>query len=201
MLTSAIRIFKRTAIVCLSGALLVACGSVETQSFQVNQDSSVESAQIATDADFGRYDKLHAVEMGIFFPQDSYTSPEDLQRIRDIFRSAFLGRLDDYVIVAEPGPGAMTVQATLIDFRTATRQDAMGIRSELRDMAAPGKIIFLMEMKDSVTERTLARAADSAKTPLIADEEGETTDWTSVEEAADHWAALFQQFLDQNLDK
>ena len=201
MLTSAIRIFKRTAIVCLSGALLVACGSVETQSFQVNQNSTVESAQIATDADFGRYDKLHAVEMGIFFPQDSYTSPEDLQRIRDIFRTAFLGRLDDYVIVAEPGPGAMTVQATLIDFRTATRQDAMGIRSELRDMAAPGKIIFLMEMKDSVTERTLARAADSAKTPLIADEEGETTDWTSVEEAADHWATLFRQFLDENLGK
>lgn len=201
MLTPAIRIFKRTAIVCLSGALLVACGSVETQSFQVNQNSTVESAQIATDADFGRYDKLHAVEMGIFFPQDSYTSPEDLQRIRDIFRTAFLGRLDDYVIVAEPGPGAMTVQATLIDFRTATRQDAMGIRSELRDMAAPGKIIFLMEMKDSVTERTLARAADSAKTPLIADEEGETTDWTSVEEAADHWATLFRQFLDENLGK
>jgi len=179
----------------------MACSTTETQSFQVNQNSAVESAQIATDADFGRYDRLHAVEMGIFFPEGNYTSPEDMQRIRDIFRSAFLGQLESYDIVTEPGPGAMTVQATLIDFRNATYQDMMSVRSELRDMAAPGKILFLMEMRDSVTDRTLARAADSAKTPTIADEEGETTDWTSVEDAAKHWASLFRQFLDQNFGK
>ena len=139
--------------------------------------------------------------MGIFFPPGAYTTNEDVQRIRDIFRSAFLGRLEDYVIVTEPGPGAMTVQATLIDFREATYQDTMSVRRELRDMAAPGKILFLMEMRDSESGRILARAADSAKTPTIADEEGEMTDWSSVEEAADHWASLFEQFLDQNFGK
>ncbi len=201
MLTSAIRTCKHTAVVTLLGTSLMACSTTETQSFQVNQDSSVESAQIATDANFGQYDRLHAVEMGIFFPQGSYTSPEDMQRIRDIFRGAFLGQLENYVIVTEPGPGAMTVQATLIDFRNAAYQDVMNVRSDLRDIAAPGKILFLMEMRDSVSERTLARAADSAKTPAIADEEGETTDWTSVEDAAKHWASLFRQFLDQNFGK
>jgi hypothetical protein len=139
--------------------------------------------------------------MGIFFPQGADTSPDDVQRIRDIFRTAFLGQLDDYVIVTEPGPGAMTVQATLIDFRDAEYQDMMSVRSELRDMAAPGKILFLMEMRDSETERILARAADSAKTPSIADEEGEVTDWAAVEEAAAHWAVLFRRFLDQNFQK
>ena len=201
MLTSAIRTCKHTAVVTLLGTSLMACSTTETQSFQVNQDSSVESAQIATDANFGQYDRLHAVEMGIFFPQGSYTSPEDMQRIRDIFRGAFLGQLENYVIVTEPGPGAMTVQATLIDFRNAAYQDVMNVRSDLRDIAAPGKILFLMEMRDSVSERTLARAVDSAKTPAIADEEGETTDWTSVEDAAKHWASLFRQFLDQNFGK
>jgi uncharacterized protein DUF3313 len=199
MLTSAIRTCKHTAVVTLLGTSLMACSTTETQSFQVSQNSSVESAQIAADADFGQYDRLHAVDMGIYFPQGSYTSPADMQQIRDIFRSAFLGKLEDYVIVTEPGPGAMTVQATLIDFRNATYQDMMSVRSELREMAAPGKILFLMEMRDSVTERTLARAADSAKTPTIADEKGETTDWTSVEDAAEHWASLFRQFLDENL--
>jgi len=139
--------------------------------------------------------------MGVFFPEGSATAPEDVQRIRDIFRTAFLGQLGDYVIVTEPGPGAMTVQATLIDFRSATTQDVMAVRTELRDMASPGKILFMMEMRDSVSDRVLARAADSAKTPTIADEEGETTNWTSVEDAAEHWASLFRQFLDDNFDK
>lgn len=180
---------------------LSACTTVKTQSFQTSPNSAVESAQIASDADFGKYDRLHAVDMGIFFPQGSYTPPEDLEKIRDIFRTAFIGELEHYVIVTEPGPGAMTVQATLIDFRDAGKEDLMSVRSELRDMAAPGKILFMMEMRDSVSGQVLARAADSAKTPTIADEEGETTDWTSVEDAAGHWAALFRQFLDENLGK
>jgi len=201
MLTFALRTCKHTAVAAFVCAGLAACSTVETQSFQVNQNSAVDSAQIAADADFGQYDRLHAVDMGIFFPPGAYTTNEDVQRIRDIFRSAFLGRLEDYVIVTEPGPGAMTVQATLIDFREATYQDTMSVRRELRDMAAPGKILFLMEMRDSESGRILARAADSAKTPTIADEEGEMTDWSSVEEAADHWASLFEQFLDQNFGK
>jgi hypothetical protein len=201
MLTSVIRTRKCSVIAFLLALTFAGCGSVETQSFQVSQNSNVEAAQIATDADFTSYDRLHAVDMGIFFPQGADTSPDDVQRIRDIFRTAFLGQLDDYVIVTEPGPGAMTVQATLIDFRDAEYQDMMSVRSELRDMAAPGKILFLMEMRDSETERILARAADSAKTPSIADEEGEVTDWAAVEEAAAHWAVLFRRFLDQNFQK
>ena len=199
MLKSVIRTCNCGAAVSLLAATLAGCSTVETQSFEVSQNASVEAAQIATDADFSRYDRLHAVEMGIFFPEESDTSAEDLQRVRDIFRNAFLGQLKDYVIVTEPGPGAMTVQATLIDFREAVYQDMMSVRSELRDMAAPGKIIFLMEMRDSVTERVLAIAADSAQTPAIADEAGEVTDWASVEQAAMHWATLFRRFLDQNL--
>jgi hypothetical protein len=185
-----------------SGALVLSgCSTVETQSFRVNPESSVESAQIATDADFSKYDRLHAVDMGIFFPQGATTSADDTQRIRDTFRAAFLAELEGYVIVSEAGPGAMTVQATLIDFREAAYSDLMNVRSGLRDIAAPGKIIFLMEMRDSVSDRILARAADSAKTPAIADESGETTDWSSVEDAATHWASLFRQFLDQNLGR
>ena len=205
MLTSELSSCKRSAALLYVSVFLAitqsACTTVETQSFQVNTSSTVESSQVATNADFSRYDRLHAVDMGIFFPQGSFTPPEDVQKIRDIFRTAFLDQLGDYVIVTEPGPGAMTVQATLIDFRSASTQDVMAVRTELRDMASPGKILFMMEMRDSVSDRVLARAADSAKTPTIADEEGETTNWTSVEDAAEHWASLFRQFLDANFDK
>jgi len=205
MLTSECSSCKRSAVVLWVPALLSiamsACTTVETQSFQVNTSSAVESAQLATNADFSRYNRLHAVDMGIYFPEGTETPPEDVQQIRDIFRNAFLGELDEYVIVSEPGAGAMTVQATLIDLRNAGSESLMSIRSELRDMAAPGKILFMMEMRDSVSDAVLARAADSAKTPTIATTDGTETDWGSVEEAAQHWASLFRAFLDENFGK
>ena len=200
MLTPVYTTCKVASLVILA-TVLSACTTVKTQSYVVNQDSAVESAQIATDADFSRYSKLHAVDMGIYFPDGAETSPGDLDRIRSIFRSEFLAQLDDYRIVTEPAPDAMTVQATLIDFRDATYQDTISLRSELRDMAAPGKILFLMELRDSESGYVLGRAADSARTPAIADEAGEVTDWASVEDAAAHWSMLFRQFLDENINK
>ena len=180
---------------------LIACTTVEKQSFTVSKNNNVQSAYISNDADFGKYDRLHAVELGIFFPADSYTPPDDIQRIRQIFRSAFLSELQGYTIVESPGPGAMTVQATLIDLRNSSQGSLMSLKKDLRDIASNGELLFLMEMRDSETEAVLARAADSAQTPTFATAEDSTTDWTSVEDAARHWAALFRQFLDENLGR
>ena len=180
---------------------LAACSTVETQSFNVPQERQVEAAYIASDADFSQYDRLHAVDMGIFFPQEAHTPPEDTRRLRQIFRSAFLDELQNYTIVDAPGPRTMTVQATLIDFRNPGKDSLMSLSSELRDIASKGELLFLMEMRDSESSRVLARAADSAQTPTFATAQGTETDWASVEAAAQHWASLFRQFLDQNLGK
>ena len=59
----------------------------------------------------------------------------------------------------------------------------------------------VMELKDSVSGRTLARAADSASAPSFATSTDTGTDWASVETAADRWAKLFRSFLDDNLNK
>ena len=180
-----------------AAALLTsACTTVTTESFRVVQDTEVESAFIAGDADFTQYDTLHAEEMGIYFPRDAAPSAEDIRRLRLIFREAFLSRLGNYRIVDRPGPNAMTVQATLIDLRQSSGGSMMDMRADLRAIADPGSLVFLMEMRDSETSRTLARAADSAAAPRIS---GTDTDWDSVEEAADHWAELFVDFLDRNL--
>ena len=174
-------------------------GGLVNELNSVPQDRQVEAAYIATDADFSKYNRLHAVDMGIFFPKDSVTTPEDTKRLRQIFRSAFLDELQNYTIVDTPGPSTMTVQATLIDFRNPNEDSLMSLRGELRDIAAKGELLFLMEMRDSESGRVLARAADSAQTPTFATVEGTETDWASVESAAQHWATLFRQFLDQNL--
>jgi len=187
-------------LVCVSIAL-IGCSTVETQSFTVPQDAKVEAAYIATNADFGKYDRLQAEDMGIFFPQNSYAPPEDTQRIRQIFRDAFLNELQAYTIVDTAGPSTMTVQATLIDFRNPGEGSLMSVREELRDIASKGELLFLMELRDSESNAVLARAADSAQTPTFATSEGVATDWSSVEAAARNWAVLFRQFLDQYLGR
>jgi len=183
-----------------AGVLLASCGSTTTQSFDRVQNSRVEASQVAVDADFGKYDRLNAVDMGIFFPSHVASAAGDEERIRQIFRDAFLSRLDGYDIVRnEVGRSTLTVQATLIDFRNATADDVMSVRRGLRDMAKPGTLVFLMEMKDSRSEKVLARAADSAAAPTFSTSADTATDWTAVEAAAAHWAELFRQFLDENL--
>ena len=192
-----------TWVVLLAILSLTGCAStkVESQSFRVAQNSKVASAQIAVEADFGRYDRLLATELGIFFPQTTLTSDEDTQRIRQIFREAFLSKLDGYAIVDKSGPTTMTVEASLVDLRNSAGTQMPKMRSSIRDLATPGSILFLMEMRDSESDRVLARAADSAKSPTFSSAEGVETDWASMEDAAQHWAALFRTFLDENLNQ
>lgn len=186
----------------LGGALMLAgCYTVTTQSFRVNPDSAVESAQISTTADFSKYNRLMAEDMGIFFPTESPSSEEDIARIRQIFRSAFLGELEGYEISRDPGPATMAVQASLIDLRHSGAEPPAGLRSNIRDMATPGSLVFLMELKDSQTGEVLARAADSAATPVFASGPNPETDWPTVESAAERWAGLFRTFLDENLGR
>ena len=181
--------------------LLAGCYTVETQSFRVNRNSAVESAQISTTADFSKYRRLLAEDMGIFFPTESPSSAEDIDRIRQIFRTAFLGELEGYEIVRQPGPATMAVQASLIDLRHSGAEPPAGLRSSVRDMAKPGSLVFLMELKDSQTGEVLGRAADSAATPVFATGPNPETDWPTVERAAARWAGLFRTFLDENLGR
>ena len=93
----------------------------------------------------------------------------------------------------------MKVQASLIDLRQSGSIPPM--RRDIEEIATPGKLVFLMEMRDSESNRILARAGDSASDPAFATGTGTATDWKAVETAARRWASLFRQFLDQNLSR
>ena len=183
------------------GLFAAACTTTTTQSFKVIKNPDVEFSHIATDADFGNYDRLYASDMGIFFPTDAAPSLDDQKRTRQIFREAFLGELTGYQIVRDKGPKALDVQATIIDYRNASGTDVSSVRRELRDIARPGALLFLMELKDSESGQLLARAADSASAPTFSTSDDTVTDWQAVEKAAERWAGLFRRFLDENLNK
>ena len=188
-------------ILLLSLLIAPACTTVTTQSFRATGNANVEASYIATDADFGRYSRLLGEDMGIFFPESSPVSEQDLQRIRQIFRSAFLAELKGYEIVQSPAPDVMTVAPSLIDLRKADLGDVPDMRVGLDAAAQPGTLVFMMELRDSSSGRVLARAADSTKNPRITSGGHATTDWDEVQSAADYWSALFRQFLDQNLGR
>ena len=181
--------------------LAAGCSTVTVQSFSANPDSNVEAAYVASDADFSRYSRLLGEDMGIFSPEDRPLSAADSQRLRQIFRDAFLTQLEAYEITENPGPDVMTVQASLIDLRDADLDDVPNMRAGLNSVARPGVLVFMMEMRDSTSGRVLARAADSSANPSIGNQPGATTDWETVQTAAEHWASLFRQFLDQNLSR
>ena len=193
------RLLPALALAAIS-LVTVACTTVETQSFKNTGSPNVKAAYLATDADFGKYDRLTAEDMGIYFPENAAPSADDQQRTRQIFREAFLGELKDYQIDDGPGPTTLMVQATLVDYRNATSVNASLVRRELRDIVEPGALLFLMELKDSESGKILARAADSASAPAFSSSVS-GTDWTSVESAADRWAKLFRQFLEDNLSE
>lgn len=186
----------------LTSFLFAGCSTTTSQSFRVVKDSEVESSYIATDADFGKYRQLLGKDMGIHFPTNMPHSEEEIRRIREIFRTAFFAALEGYAIVTEPGPDTLTVEASLIDMRFGTEADVPRLRGDLSSLAQPGHLLFLMELRDSQTDRVLGRAADSAgEPPMFATPETNATDWASVESAAERWAGLFRQFLDKNLSK
>ena len=188
-------------VLAAAGLLFVGCTTVTTQSFKTNKNSKVESSQIAIGADFGKYDRLTADGMGIFFPENAAPSEEDQQRMREIFRTAFLSELQAYKIVETKGPTTLEVRPSLIDYRKSLGGDAHLVRRNLRDIAVPGSLVFLMELVDSESGEVLARAADSASLPTFGVGDDTTTDWDAVQSAAERWAKLFRGFLDENLNK
>jgi hypothetical protein len=201
MIVSKIRVRMYAPALASISLLVAGCSTVETQSFNVGTGGNVESAQIAVDADFSRYDRLQAEEMGIYFPAGVVMRAADLDRLRGTFREAFFAELEGYSISSQPGPTTMQVQATLIDLRGSAGTDVSSLRRDIRDIATSGSLVFLMEMRDSTSGRVLARAADSAKAPSLGTSTGADTDWTAVDDAAEHWARLFRQFLDENLGR
>ncbi len=187
------------ALVTIALGAVSACTTVETQSFRVNKNPNVESSKIAIGADFSQYDTLLVDDMGIFFPKTAAVPDEDLQKIRSIFQQTFTTELAAYDFTREPGPGMLRVQASLVDLRHASYSDLDDFRGDLESLSKPGALIFLMELRDSGTGEVLGRATDSYANPQFAGGDRDTTDWSSVETAAEHWAGLFRRFLDANL--
>jgi len=172
--------------------------TVVTGSFNRVPNTAVEYAYINEQVDFSQYTKLMNGGLAIYYPEDEEPpDPAEINRIREYFRDAFTSAIgDDYEIVDEPGPGVMKVQGQVIDMKMTSGGTVMDVSGRLRDIVAHGELTFLMEMSDSLTGQVLARAGD--KSSDISADKGDAT-WDDVRRAAEYWAGLFRNWLDNYL--
>jgi len=174
--------------------------TVVTGSFNRVPNTAVEYAYINQQADFSQYTKLMNGGLEIYYPEnEERPDPAEIDRIRGYFRDAFTRAIgDDYEIVAEPGPGVLKVRGQVIDMKMTSGGTVTDVNGRLRDLVAHGELTFLMEMSDSVSGQVLARAGD--KSSDISAGKGDAT-WDDVRRAAEYWAGLFRNWLDNYLGK
>lgn len=178
---------------------LYACTkTIVTGSFNRVPNTAVEYAYINEQADFSQYTKLMNGGLEIYYPENEQRpDPADIDRIRAYFRDAFADAIGDaYEVVAEPGPGVLKVRGQVIDMKMTGGGTTIDASGRLRDVVAHGELTFLMEMSDSVSGQVLARAGD--KSSDISGEKDDAT-WDDVRRAAEYWAGLFRDWLDNSL--
>ncbi len=190
-----------TALIGPTALLLTACSTTTiVEPFYRPESARVEQAFVSPDADFSIYTKLLAQPLEIYYPDNAPApSEEELDRLRQIFRDAFLAELDDdYEIVQEPGPDVLTVLAQIIDLKVTGAIGTFEPNGRLQYLVTKGQLTFLMEVRDSLTDRVLARAGETEDGTATSLTEVEAS-WAEVDVAAQRWAGLFRSWLDENL--
>jgi len=191
---------RSCAILLLALTVTTGCVQTTVDSYRKVPDSQVDSAYVKPGVDFARYQKLQPVPLEIYYYEGQIEpDPADLTRLRHIFRTAFLSALDDdFQLVEEPGADVLHVRASLVDLELSPVPGEMPLQGRAAALVAEGHLTFFMELADSLSGEVLARAADQEKdtgTIGVASER----DWQQTEVAAEHWAGLFRNFLDDNL--
>jgi hypothetical protein len=191
----------RAALLGSMIAALAACTSTTiVEPFYRPEAARVDQVYVSPTAEFRTYTKLMARPLEIYYPDNVQApSQEELERLRSIFREAFLSSIgDDYEIVDEPAPGVMLVIGQIVDLKILGAGGRYEPSGRLAEVVTSGQLTLLLEFQDSVTGRVLARAGESDQGTATGVTD-EAASWAQVEAAAARWAQLFKNFLDENL--
>ena len=93
----------------------------------------------------------------------------------------------------------LKVRPSLVDLTGDPVIELPSVSRDINKILVQGKLTFMIEMLDSKSGSVLARAADTAKSPELDQPENGSGASDEVQAAAEHWAMLFRNFLDENL--
>jgi len=183
--------------------------------------TAMDAAWVKPDLDLTPYTKLLVGAAGVTFkPVDDEgqrwwpgvgtssdqtefpISEENKMRLQEEMRTAFLEELADlerYEIVAEPGQGVLLLAVALLDVvsRVPPVDQCVG-RCDVY-LSSVGEATLVLELRDSVTNEVLARAADrrAAEQQGWAVEASSVTVWPEVRRLAHTWGKQVRKRLDE----
>jgi len=195
------RYFSLVFLVIFVVAGVAACVETSVESFRKVPNSRADSVYFKSGVDFSRFTRLMPVPLEIYYSEGPVEpDPEDLARVRQIFRDAFLNAIGStYELVDEPGPEVLGVRASLVDLELTPVTGTVPIKGRAASLVANGQLSFFMELTDSQTGEVLARGGDQEKAATEIGTAATDRDWTKTEAAAGRWAQMFRDFLDENL--
>lgn len=181
-------------------------------------NTAMDAAWMKPDLDLSGYTGLMIVGAGMSFkPVDDRgqrswpatsteaefpISEEDRDRLRDEMRKAFeeeLSKLQRYELAEEPGPGVLMLSAGLIDVvsRVPPVDECVGGCDVY--LTEIGEATLVLELRDSVTNEVLVRAADRrapdpSRWPI---EANSVRTWSEVRQVAQTWARMVRQRLEE----
>ncbi len=193
----------RRWLVVACALLTAGCVRTTVETYRSVPDARADSAFVKPGVDFSRYRRLQPVPLEIYYYEGlGAPDPEDLETLRRIFREAFLGEIgDDYELVDQPGPDVLHVRASLVDLELSAVPEDLPVKGRAATLVAAGQLTFFMELADSESGEVLARAGDQEKAPAQIAGAATDRDWARTAEAADRWARMFRDFLDENLGR
>ena len=118
------------------------------------------------------------------------------ETVGEVFREQ-LAKSERYEITNIPGPGTLILVGTLVDVVSKTPPDDAPGRYEVY-LSEVGEATLVIELRDSMTNEVLARAADrrAAETTGYAVPSNTVTAWSEVRRLAQSWASLLRKRLD-----
>jgi len=183
------------------------------------RDSGMREAWIKPDINLSNYEKMVLLPVEVQFrtvrPTGGTTlgrsrdtefplSPADQQRLVDIVTEVFreeLAKSRHLALTAASGPDVLLVRASLLDIVSRVPPEVPGRNEIFLDEV--GEATLVLELQDSRSGETLARAVDRrAADPL--DDAGTNVSrvtsvqaWAEVRRVARRWAATVTQRIDQ----
>ncbi len=142
-------------------------------------DSKAAAAYVKPDVDFSRYDRFMILDCYVAFKKDwqkkynrdqllrsGRVTDKDMERMRndmaELFREVFVEELtanDGYELVDEPAGNALLIRPAIIDLE-ATAPDTQSTGRSYTFVDSAGAATLYIELYDSVSGETLARAID-----------------------------------------